>query len=338
LQEAIQNLDTVAIQIVLVVGSGGKFLGTLTDGDIRRGLLNGCRLNEKIEFITNREPLIVKGTISKDVAIGLMIENKIHQIPIIDDDYHLVGLYLWDEIFATKKHENTMVIMAGGRGNRLAPYTDQCPKPLLAVSGKPILQHIIERAKLDGFNHFVLAINYLGHMIKDYFLNGDNLGVKIEYIFESDPLGTAGALSLLKPLPSLPIVVTNGDVITNVSYSDLLQFHVLQKAEATMAVLAHELQHPFGVVKTNGLNIMGFEEKPTIYTQINAGIYVLSPGILAGLQLGIACDMPSIFENAINRSQKTIAYLVNQSWIDVGRAEDLKKIRLELKDSSDNEL
>jgi NDP-sugar pyrophosphorylase family protein len=156
-----------------------------------------------------------------------------------------------------------------------------------------MLEHIIERAKLEGFSHFVLAIHYLGHMIEDHFGNGERLGVQIDYLREQSPLGTAGALSLLIPCPDAPFVVTNGDVITDIRYGELLDFHIHHDAAATMAVRVHEWQHPFGVVQTKGVEIVGFEEKPVVRSHINAGVYVVDPAALSLLTADARCDMPT---------------------------------------------
>jgi NDP-sugar pyrophosphorylase family protein len=219
--------------------------------------------------------------------------------------------------------ENIMVIMAGGMGTRMRPYTEDCPKPLLPVAGKPMLEHIIERAKLEGFSQFIIAIHYLGHMIEECFGDGEQLGVEIAYLKENAPLGTAGALSLLNPKPRLPFVVTNGDVITDIRYGELLDFHVRHAAAATMAVRIHEWQHPFGVVQMQGVEIVGFEEKPVARTHINAGVYVLDPSVLNLLDDDQRCDMPTLFERLQVKNNRTVAYPMHEPWLDVGRPDDL---------------
>jgi NDP-sugar pyrophosphorylase family protein len=216
-----------------------------------------------------------------------------------------------------------MVIMAGGKGTRLRPHTENCPKPLLPVAGKPILEHIIERAKSEGFSHFILAIHYLGHMIEAYFSDGAKHGVRIEYLKEETPLGTAGALGLISPPPEVPFVVTNGDVITDIRYGELLDFHIRHAGAATMAVRTHEWQHPFGVVQMRGIDIVGFEEKPTIKSHINAGVYVINPTALSAMDCDETCDMPTLFERLQERGQRTVAYPIHEPWLDVGRPEDL---------------
>jgi NDP-sugar pyrophosphorylase family protein len=258
-----------------------------------------------------------------------MTANKVQQIPIVDDDQRVVGLHLWDEVTTPAARSNLMVIMAGGKGTRLLPYTENCPKPLVPVGGKPMLEHIIERAKSEGFNHFVLAIHHLGHMIEDYFGKGDKLGVSIDYLRESVPLGTAGALGLLNPRPATPFVVTNGDVITDIRYGELLDFHVRHHAMATMAVRLHEWQHPFGVVQTQGIEIVGFEEKPVARSHINAGVYALGPEALSALSSDAHCDMPTLFERLQAKAMRTVAYPMHEPWLDVGRPDDLNRANTE---------
>jgi NDP-sugar pyrophosphorylase family protein len=242
---------------------------------------------------------------------------------VVDDRHHVVGLHLWDEITTPPAKSNLVIIMAGGMGTRLRPHTENCPKPLLPVAGKPILEHIIERAKAEGFSRFVLAIHYLGHMIEDYFGNGKRFQVEIAYLRERSPLGTAGALGQLDPKPDAPFLVTNGDVISDIRYADLLDFHIRHRASATMAVRTHEWQHPFGVVQTEGVEIVGFEEKPVARTHINAGVYALHPDALSLLGAGDHCDMPTLFERLQGVAKRTVAFPMHEPWLDVGRPDDL---------------
>lgn len=324
IEQAIRNLDQVAIKIVLVVNERAELEGTISDGDIRRGLLKGLDLNSPIESVIHRNALVVPPEMGREMVMQLMVANKIQQIPVVNEHHHVVGLHLWDEITTPPTRSNLMVIMAGGMGTRLRPHTENCPKPLLSVAGKPMLEHIIERAKSEGFSHFVLAIHYLGHMIEDYFGNGERLQVRIDYLREQSPLGTAGALGLLNPRPNAPFVVTNGDVITDIRYGELLDFHIRHKATATMAVRVHEWQHPFGVVQTQGVEIVGFEEKPVARSHINAGVYTLEPDVLSVLSADAHCDMPTLFERLQAQAKRTVAYPMHEPWLDVGRPDDLQ--------------
>lgn len=321
--QAIGNLDQSAAKIVLIVNAGGVLQGTISDGDIRRGLLKGLDLSSPILNIVQRNALVVSPDMSRDIVMKLMLANKIQQVPVVDEQHRVVGLHRWDEVTTPPNRPNLMVIMAGGMGTRLRPHTENCPKPLLPVAGKPMLEHIIDRAKLEGFNHFVLAIHYLGHMIEEHFGHGERMGVQIDYLREQYPLGTAGALGLLNPLLDAPFVVTNGDVITDIRYGELLDFHLKHTATATMAVRVHEWQHPFGVVQMQGVEIIGFEEKPIARSYINAGVYALDPTALGVLASDAHCDMPTLFARLQAKSQRTIAYPMHEPWLDVGRPDDL---------------
>lgn len=327
LRQAIRNLEETALQIVLAVSQQGTLLGTLTDGDIRRGLLRGLDLSSPIDAVIHRDPLVVPPQLSRETALQLMRANKIHQLPVVDAERRLVGLHLWDELMEPRRRSNLMVIMAGGRGSRLWPQTERCPKPLLPVGGKPMLEHIIDRARGEGFEHFVLTVHYLGHMIEDHFGDGSRWQIVIDYLHEDSPLGTAGALALLNPRPEQPFLVSNGDVLSDIHYAELLDFHLRHGAAATMAVRQHEWQHPFGVVRTEGVDILGFDEKPVTRSHINAGIYVLEPDALAVLQPAEPCDMPALFGRLQERGARTIVYPMHEPWLDVGRADDLERAR-----------
>lgn len=324
IQQAIHSLEVSGMQIVLVVSNNNELIGTLTDGDIRRAFLKGAKLDDPIERVINRTPLVAPPEVGRNLILKVMQANKIFQIPVVDHDGKVLDLYVWDSVNSTGSLENIMVIMAGGRGTRLAPFTENCPKPMLEVGGKPMLEHIIERAKESGFRKFIISLYYLGHMIEDYFKDGNKWGVNIEYLKEASPLGTAGCLSIMQTRPNSPFVVTNGDVLTDISYRDILEFHNTHHASATMAVRQHELQNQFGVVNIKGIEIEGFEEKPTYVSHINAGIYVINPDVLSMLDKERYCDMPTLFSQARNLGKRTIVYPMHEPWLDVGRPADLQ--------------
>ena len=327
IKQAIAKLNETGLQIVLVLDAKDILLGTVTDGDIRRGLLRGLTLEEPIESVMRSNSLVVPPNVSIEIVSQLMHANRFRQVPVVDANHKLIGLHCWDEIDAPVERPNLMVIMAGGLGTRLRPHTETCPKPMLPVAGKPMLEHIIDRAKEEGFGHFVITIHYLGQLIEEYFGNGERLGVRIDYLKETTPLGTAGALGLLNPRPELPFIVTNGDVMSDVKYGELLDFHARHAAVATMAVRLYEWQHPFGVVQTRGLDIIGFEEKPVSRTHINAGIYALNPQALNAIAPNNSYDMPSLFEQLQSEGKRTVAYPMHEPWLDVGRPDDLKLAR-----------
>lgn len=324
-QDAIENLNEVAIQIVLVIDDAGTLLGTVSDGDIRRALLRGESLSNPVTKVMQGNPLVVPENLDRETILKMMRANKIHQIPIVDDERKVVGLHLWDELTAPIVRENIMVIMAGGFGSRLRPNTNSCPKPMLEVAGKPMLEHIIARAVQDGFRNIYITVHYLGHIIEDYFGDGSGFDISITYLKENEPLGTAGGLSILSPSPDLPFVVSNGDVITDIKYDELLHFHNKHEAMATMAVRMHEMQHPFGVVHMDGVEIIGFEEKPVMSSHVNAGIYVLSPSVLEFVEKDRYLTMPNLFSILQDQNLKTVAYPMHEPWLDLGRPEDLEQ-------------
>lgn len=323
IQQAIQCLDVSGMQIVLVVSDDEVLVGTLTDGDIRRALLKGYSLQTPVDEVVHTTPLLAPPEMGRDVVLQLMKANRVRQLPVVDVDRRVVGLHLWDEILSPSIRQNSIVIMAGGKGARLRPFTENCPKPMLKVGGKPMLEHIIERAKVDGFINFIVAIHYLGRVIEDYFKDGSDWGVSIKYLREKSPLGTAGALSLISESPQHPIIVTNGDLMTDLRFGEILEFHTRHSAVATMAVRQYELQNPFGVVKTKGLEIVSFEEKPIHRSYVNAGIYVLDPSAFNRLDGGESCDMPTLFSRLQEDKRKVIVFPMHEPWHDIGYPEDL---------------
>ena len=321
---AIERLNKVGIKIVLVLDDDYRLLGTISDGDFRRGILSGLSLENTVEKIMNKNPHTVSEGAGRLEILKVMTDTKILQIPIIDKNSFVVGLHLWDDISVQAKYSNIMVIMAGGKGSRLHPQTENRPKPMLLVAGIPILEHIIKRAQSQGFSHFIIAINYLGEIIEKYFKDGQKFGVKIEYLHEDFPLGTAGALSLLSSKPERAFIVTNGDVITDINYSDFLEYHTAQNAAATVAVHTYEFQIPYGVVQINGLEVESYEEKPIVSSLINAGVYALEPDILDYIKEPRYRDMPEILDISRDLKKKVIVYPLHESWIDIGRPIDLE--------------
>jgi len=335
LGHVIKNLNEVAIKLVLCIHEDGRLYGSITDGDLRRGLLRGLTMHDSIREIANPNPLVVPQEAELGMVRALMQANKVMQIPVVDSQSRVVGLHLWDDLDSPVAHDHVMVIMAGGKGARLRPYTENCPKPLLPVAGKPILQHIIERAHHQGFSRFILSLNYLGEMIRDHFGDGSNYGVDIEYLTEDEPLGTAGALSLMAQRPDLNFVVTNGDVLTDINYLELIEFQYLHDAHGVMAVRLYEWTNPFGVVKMEGVEITGFAEKPVSHSHINAGIYALSPAVLDHLVRHRHCDMPTLFDRIRKTGHRTVAYPMHEPWLDVGRENDLERANQELIQDTD---
>jgi dTDP-glucose pyrophosphorylase/CBS domain-containing protein len=325
--DALKNINKSGSKISLIVNNKGEFQGTISDGDIRRALINGKDQKTPIQEIVNINALTVTPEIEPEIVLQIMVKNKVQQIPVVDESQKVAGLFLWDEVMLQKKFSNIMVIMAGGKGSRLSKYTKNCPKPLLPVGGKPMLERIIERAKSQGFERFLISINYLGHMIENYFSNGKKWKVDIDYIKEDKPLGTAGALGLISSKPKLPIIVSNCDIVSDFHFTELLNFHYEHNAEATMAVRLHEWENPYGVIQTKGVDIVDIEEKPIVRSHINAGVYILEPSTIDLINKNENLDMPDLFKRIKQKNLRTIVYPMYEPWLDIGRPEDYYKAK-----------
>ena len=322
----INNINNSHYQICFIVDDQGSLIGSIADGDIRRGLIEGHSIDSLASQIMNPNPISILATQNERQAQTIMSANQIKQLPVVNEDHQLVGLHLMDQILNLALKENSILIMAGGFGKRMMPLTENLPKPMLKVAGKPILEHIILNAKAQGFRKFIISLHYLGNLIIDHFGDGSNLDISIQYIHEIEPLGTAGAMALIDPLPNLPFIVTNGDIITDVNYANLLHFHESNKSQATMAIKKYKLQNPYGVVNIKGLEITSFEEKPIQMSYVNAGIYALNPSSLKYLKVNEPCDMPDLFELLKKNNYFITAYPIHETWADVGRPIDLSEV------------
>lgn len=321
---AMQHLEKGAAQIVLVVDAADRLLGTVTDGDVRRVLLRGIGLDRPVAEAMNRTPVVARQGITQEEAVALMRARAIHQLPIVEGE-KVVGLVTFDDALRALREETRVVLIAGGLGSRLRPLTDDTPKPLLAVGGKPLLEITIGNLARQGFARFSIAVNYKADMFRAHFADGRSLGVEIDYLHENESLGTAGALRLLPERPTAPLLVMNGDVLTNLDARQLLLFHREQGATATMCVREYEWRIPFGVVKIEHGRLAEFEEKPTRKEFVNAGIYVLSSEALDQIPPSGPIDMPELFRRLASNRGPAAVYPLREYWIDIGHLDDLQR-------------
>lgn len=318
-------IDHGAAQIALVVDEQQRLLGTLTDGDIRRGLLHGETLDTPVERLMNRQFRSVRIGEDQEAVVEMMRREVLHQIPVLDAVGRVVKLLLLQELLAPVQLPNAIVIMAGGKGTRLRPHTEHCPKPMLPVHGKPMLEILLEQCIASGFCQFYLSVNYLKEQIINHFGDGKRWGVSIEYLVEDEPLGTAGSLQLLPRGVQEPFLVMNGDVLTRLNPSQLLRFHLEHEAAGTLCVREHITTVPFGVVQAKGVELAGFEEKPSYRQLVNAGVYVIDPKLLPLLPAHQATDMPTLLESAQQSGHRVVVCPIHEYWIDVGRPETLRQ-------------
>lgn len=329
IKEALEIIDKGAIRIAIVLDEEDKVVGTLTDGDVRRGLLSGLSLDSTIDNLYFKEPTLANVNDSKELIVQKAISKQIYQIPIVDDEGKLVKIEDLAKLLKTNAKRNRVVLMAGGLGTRLRPLTEDIPKPLLKVGNKPILETIIENFAKYGFVNITISVNYKADMIKEYFGDGSKFGVNIEYIEETKRLGTAGALSLIKERPQEPFFVMNADLLTNVNFTHLLDFHTYENSVATMCVREYDYQVPYGVIETDGSNITSIKEKPVHKFFVNAGIYTLSPQVFEYIPKNEFYDMPTLFEDIIKDKLKTISFPVHEYWLDIGRMSDFEQAQSE---------
>ena len=329
IKEALQIIDKGAIRIAIVLDETQKVIGTLTDGDIRRGLLNSLTLDSTIDNLYFKTPTLANINDSKEAIIQKAITKRLYQIPIVDDNGKLVDIEDLASLLKVTTKRNRVILMAGGLGTRLRPLTENIPKPLLKVGNKPILETIIENFAKYGFVNITISVNYKADMIKEYFGDGSKLGVNIDYIQETKRLGTAGALSLIKNRPQEPFFVMNADLLTNVNFSHLLDFHSFENSIATMCVREYDYQVPYGVIETNGSDIVSIKEKPIQSFFVNAGIYTLSPQVFEIIPKNEFYDMPTLFEDMIQKELKTISFPVHEYWMDIGKMADFEQAQVE---------
>jgi dTDP-glucose pyrophosphorylase len=329
IRETIRTIDASSMQIALVVDGASRLIGTVTDGDVRRAILRGASLEEPVESIMNSRPTTATINETNESIFLLMRQKQLHQIPILDEVGRLVGVEIIDELLQSSNKANPVVIMAGGLGSRLSPLTDECPKPMLRVGNKPILETILESFIEYGFSQFHFSVNYRADVVKEYFGDGSAWNVQIHYIEESRRLGTAGALSLLDPAPQLPLIVMNGDLLTKINFQHLLDFHSGHNAVATMCVREYEQQIPYGMVSVDGHYLVGIKEKPAQKFFVNAGIYVLNPGAFEYLPPATAIDMPDLFSRIVEDGRQAAVFPLREYWLDIGRIDDLERARNE---------
>jgi dTDP-glucose pyrophosphorylase len=329
LVEALSKINSSARQIALVLNSDETLAGVITDGDIRRALLSGKSLETPVAEVMNLHPKSIEVTATRSEMLATMRRQSLHHLPLTDSEHRVVGLVTLDDLLKSQEYENWVVLMVGGLGSRLQPLTHQCPKPLLPVAGKPILEIIIENFIDQGFKKFFLSVNYKADMIQSHFKDGSQWNIEISYLHEHKRMGTAGALSLLPHKPQKPLIVMNGDILTKISFEKLLQFHQAQGAIATMAVREYDFQVPYGVVKTDGTQIQSIEEKPVHKFFVNAGIYALSPAALDYLPSESFFDMPTLFEKIISGGRAAVAYPLREYWLDIGRLDEFERAQQE---------
>lgn len=324
IKEVLKVIDKGAIKVAVVLSDDGLLLGMLSDGDIRRALLKGMSLDDSITSIINRDPVVANINDTKERILELANEKKLHQIPIISNG-KLIGIQDIREFLAPKNKPNKVILMVGGLGTRLRPLTNDVPKPMLDVGNKPILHTIVENFAKYGYADIIMCVNYKSEIIKEYFGNGDKFGVKIEYVLENQRMGTAGALSLLQKRPKDDFFVMNGDLLTNVNFEYLHEYHKDSNACASICIRKYEMQVPYGVVNVRANQVTSIEEKPTQSFFVSAGIYMFSPIVLDFIPKGVFYDMPTLLGELLKQGFAVYPFFIREYWLDIGKMDEYRR-------------
>lgn len=325
IRDAMQVISDNWRELALVTDESMRVLGVITDGDIRRGLLSGLTMASSAVSVMTREYVSVTPAADRAGVLDLMKARSIRQVPVLDAERRLVGIHFLEALIGRTEKPNAAVIMAGGEGRRLRPFTDTRPKPMMEVAGRPILERIVLHLVGYGIKRIFLSVNYLAHMIREHFGDGARFGCAIEYLHETEPLGSGGALSLLPQGIEHPLLVMNGDLVSQFDVSRMLDHHARERAEATLAARHHQVDIPFGVLEADGTRLVSLTEKPSAHYLINAGIYVLEPRLLQRIPCDRFYPITDLFDTLLKGDRRVAVYRIEEDWIDVGRREDLSR-------------
>ena len=314
-------IDANAAQVALIINDDNKLAGIITDGDIRRAILSNHKLDDPVSAIMTKDPLTLLSGATRSDALKVMRESLVHHIPVINDDSNLVDFFVLDDLIKKQSYDNPVVIMAGGKGERLGALTKNCPKPMLEVNGKPMLEIILEKCIDAGFTNFYLSVNYLKQKVISYFETGEKWGVNISYLEEEEPLGTCGSLKLLPNDLVDDILVLNGDVLTDLEYDRLMAYHQKSCNSMTVCTRSHRVRIPFAVMTSSGTKLERSVEKPMYEFQVNAGVYILNPKLIEK----IPCEfynMTDLVDDLLDSKSAVGVFPIHENWKDIGNPID----------------
>ena len=332
IREAVRVLNDGHCRIAMIVDEQTILLGVLADSDVRRAILKGLDFNLPVSQIMVKRPIVATPDMPDKALLFLMKRSQTYQLPIVEEDGRLVGLKLVDDLLQVPPQAEAF-ILAGGLGTRLFPLTEHLPKPLIQVGGQEVLFTIVDSLIAAGIVRITLAINYKKELIKEAMASRKQYIGKVFHLEESIRLGTAGALSLLEPLPKIPLIVLNADILTKVDYQSMLNFHITEENDVTVAVRQEHVKIPFGVSTIEGTRITKIDEKPDFAFFVNAGIYVFKPDLLRMVPKDTPMEMPSLLNQCIRQCKKVGSFPVHEYWIDIGRPSELQRANAEYKDN-----
>ena len=342
IREAMKRINANTRGIVLVLDEDRRLLGTVTDGDIRRGVLAGIGLDAEVRILMDlRKSAAAPVTAPLDTSaaqlLHLMREHSIHQVPLLDAEGRAAGLAIMDDLIKAVEAPVRAVVMAGGFGKRLLPLTDETPKPMLHVGDKPILERIVNQLRDAGVQLVSMTTHFRPEVIQQHFGDGGDFGVGIQYVQENEPLGTAGALSLVEEQQE-PLLVINGDILTDIDFRAMIAFHREHHADLTVAVREFDVEVPYGVVESDGAVVTGLQEKPVFKFFVNAGIYLLEPAVRAHIPAGRRFDMTDLITHLLSLGRPVVSFPVVEYWLDIGRHADYERAQEDVKSGKLNDI
>ncbi|HOT28595.1 MAG TPA: nucleotidyltransferase family protein [Candidatus Ozemobacteraceae bacterium] len=329
LLDTLRAIDDSALEIALIVDDGRRLLGTVTDGDIRRGLLRGTPLDAPVSLLMNPKPVTAAASTPDDELLYLMSQRSIKHLPLVDAHNRVMGLKRLQDLIAKRPRPNWAVVMAGGRGKRLGVLTDTTPKPLLPVGDQPLLGTIIRQIQRSGINTIFVTVHYRAGMIISYLRSLAAEGLDLRIIEERESLGTAGGLRLLPEIPGHPVLLMNGDLLTSVNLGNLLEYHAASGRRLTVCTREFNFQIPYGVLSMNGAALAGIEEKPSQKLVINAGIYVLEPDVIRTISGEGPIDMPDVIRHALQDPAGVGCFPLSEFWLDIGSPSEYQRAQTE---------
>lgn len=330
--EAVERLERAGTGALLVCDGERRLIGLLTDGDVRRAIIAGVPFDRACAEVAKREPIVAPADVTPAEALELMDRARefvINHLPIVNAGGGVVGLLLRSDLVTQARLPLSAVIMAGGFGKRLLPLTEDTPKPMLRVGDRPLLERTIGKLRSAGIARVAITTHHLAERITDHFGDGSGFGVELSYVAEDSPLGTAGALRLLGE-PSEPVLVINGDILTGISYTDMLRFHRDTHADMTVGVRRCDVEIPYGVLETDGAYIRGVTEKPRSSFLINAGIYLLEPAVHRLIPDGRRFDMTDLIQRLIDEGKRVASFPIVEYWLDIGQRSDYEQAQLDI--------
>lgn len=324
-RDALETITKNSRQAVFVVDDDGRLAGLVTDGDIRRAILRGVGLDDRVTAVMNPRPVSVPLGTGRAAALAMMQRRTIRHLPVVDERGRLVDVILLDDALRPATLPNAAVLMAGGEGSRLRPLTDATPKPLLSVGGKPLLEILVERLRDAGVRDFWMSVGYKSEMIEERFGDGGALGVRIRYVREQEPLGTAGSLRLLDRMAADPFFLVNGDILTKCDFRAMLAFHERERADVTVGTVPYSVDVPYGILDVSGARLAAVTEKPRLDFSVNAGIYVVQPAVIDLIPDGRRFDVPDVLRLLLETGRPVATYPIREYWLDVGRHDDFHR-------------